>query len=165
MLFSVSLRLSPTRGAKALLPLLGALACSSPAAPGADITLLVVNGTCRTGRCEPLVILGFPSNQPHTPGGFWSLDLGVVTGSSACLTLPPSAVFRVIGISDDGLTADTTTYTWTTADPLSLAAEPAFSSFFPTAPTTSAFVPARAAGWSVTLPDGSRANPARSCTS
>lgn len=146
------------------MPLVCVLACSSPEAPGADITLLVVNGTCRTGRCDPLTVLGFPGNQPQTPGGFWTLDLGMVAGPSACLTLPPSAAFRVIGVADDG-TADTTTYTWTIADPLSLAAEAAFSSFFPTSPTTSAFVPASAAGWKITLPDAPKATPAGSCTS
>jgi hypothetical protein len=123
-----------------------------------------MNGTCQTGRCEPLFIRGFPSNQPHTPGGFWSLDLGLVSASSACLTLPPSAAFYVIGVSDDGTRADTTTYTWTMTDPLSLAAQPATSSLLLTAPTTAAFVPASAAGWNITLPDGSEALPARACT-
>ncbi len=157
-------RLLPNRGSNAILVLLGGLACASAAAPSDDVTLLVTNGTCRTGPCEPLVVYGFPSNQPHTPGGFWSLPLGFVSTSSACLTLPPSATFHVIGVSEDGTRADTTTYTWTIEDPLSLAAEPAMSSRMLTAPTTAAFVPARAAGWRVSLPDGSVASPAGACT-
>ncbi|MDH3456049.1 MAG: hypothetical protein OER90_04335 [Gemmatimonadota bacterium] len=112
------------------------------------------------GECEPLLILGFPSNQPQTPGGFWSLDLGLVSASPACLMLPASATFRVIGVSDDGTKTDTTTYTWTTADPLSLAGQPATSSRLLTAPTTVAFVPANAGGWRITLPGESP--PARS---
>jgi hypothetical protein len=111
-----------------------------------------------------LFVHGFPSNQPHTPGGFWSLDLGLVGESSTCLTLPSSATFHVIGVSEDGIGADTTTYTWRSADPLSLGAQPATSSHFLTAPTTEAFVPADAAGWSITLPDGSAAAPAPACT-
>jgi hypothetical protein len=161
---SVSLPPPPSPGAKAFLLLLGALACSSPAGPRAGIALLVVNGTCQMGRCEPVHVLGFPGNQPHTPGGFWSLDLGLVIASSACLTLPPSATFNVIGVSDDGTRADTTTYTWTTADPLSLGAQPARSSRLLAAPTTTAFVPASAAGWGITLPGGSEASPAQACT-
>src|SRR5437764_577252 len=54
--------------------LFGALGCSSTVQPRADVTLLITNGTCETGQCAPVQILGFPSNQPHTPGdsGRWT---------------------------------------------------------------------------------------------
>ena len=76
---------------------LGAIACSSSVEPSQSVTLQVTNQTCSPGPCAPLQILAFPSNQPKTPGGFWSLDLGVVTAASACLTIPANATFRVSG--------------------------------------------------------------------
>src|SRR5437870_3075393 len=111
--------------------LLGPLGCSSTVQPHASVTLLITNGTCETGQCASVQILGFPSNQPHTPGGFWSVDLGLVSAPSACLTLPPSATFRVI----DASTGATMTYTWTTAEGLSLGAQRAGASPCPPAPT------------------------------
>jgi hypothetical protein len=147
-----------------VLLLLAALACSSTVAPRAGVTLRITNGTCLGASCTPLQVLGFPSNQPLTPGGFWSIDLGLLTGPSACLAFPPSATFRVIGVSNDGTQADTTTYTWTTATPLSLGAQSPSASRIMAAPSTSAFVPARASGWSVTLPGGSRVSTTEACT-
>jgi len=141
--------------------LLGALGCSSTVQPRAGVTLLITNGTCETGPCAPLQILGFPSNQPHTPGGFWSVDLGLVSASSACLTLPPSATFRVT----DASTGATTTYTWTTANGFSLGALQPPASRIQATPSTGAFVPANAAGWSVTLPAGSQVSPSQACSS
>ena len=132
------------RNALRVLPLI-ALACSS-LAPRAGVTLLVTNGTCSAGSCSPLEILGFPDNQPRTPGGLWSVDLGPLTGPAACVTFPLSAKFLVIG------GADTTTYLWTTALPLSLGAQPPSASRILASPSTSSFVPATAAGWSATLP-------------
>ncbi len=145
------------------LPLLAVLSCSSIVEPRAGVTLLVTNGTCLAGRCDSLRVLGFPSKQPLTPGGFWSLDLGLITTSQACLTLPPSATFRVIGVGGDG-TADTITYTWTSAKALSLGAQPPSSSRIQASPSTTAFVPANAAGWRVTFPTGSQATPSSVCT-
>jgi len=66
------------------------------------VTLLVTNGTCQGGHCDSLRVLDFPSNQPLTPGGYWSLDLGLITASEACFTLPPTAAFHVIGVRPDG---------------------------------------------------------------
>jgi len=137
---------------------LGAIACSSSVEPSQSVTLQVTNQTCSPGPCAPLQILAFPSNQPKTPGGFWSLDLGVVTAASACLTIPANATFRVSG------SGATTTYTWTSAIPLSvgtlLPAEPRLQA----RPSTGTFVPGSAPGWSVTLPGDSRPTPSGACT-
>ena len=141
--------------------LIGAVGCSSTVQPRAGVTLLITNGTCEAGPCAPLQILGFPSNQPHTPGGFWSVDLGRISALSACLTLPPSATFRVT----DASTGATTTYTWTTADAFSLGALQAPASRIPATPSTGAFVPATAPGWRVTLPAGSQLSPGQACSS
>lgn len=149
------------------LSLLGALACSSSSSstePRSGVTLLVTSGTCQAGSCTPLQILGFPSNQPLTPGGAWSIDLGLLTTPTACLTFPRSAIFRIIGVSNDGTKADTTTLTWTTAIPLSLGAQAPGAFRLMASPNTSAFVPARAAGWTVSLPSGSQVSPAQACS-
>ena len=141
-----------------------ALSCSSIDEPRSGVTLLVTNESCLAGSCDSLRVIAFPSNQPNTPGGLWSLDLGIITTSRACFTLPPTATFRVIGIRQDG-TADTTTYTWTNTKSLSLGALPPSSSRIQAGPSTSAFVPAKAAGWRITFPTGSQATPSSACTS
>lgn len=136
-------------------------ACGKDAlAPRSGVTLLVTNATCLTGPCDSLTILAFPSNQPNTPGGYWSLDLGTMTTSQKCFVLQPSANFYVISEPS----ADTTTFTWTTLLPLSLGAERQPVNFLFSAPTTTAFVPANAAGWSITLPTDSAATPSAACT-
>jgi hypothetical protein len=140
------------------------VSCSTAVEPRSGVTLLVTNATCEAGRCDALRVLGFPGDQPNTPGGMWSLDLGLITGSQACLTLPPSATFRVIGASPDGTTT-TTTYTWTTAKSLSLSALPSGDSRLQAGPSTAAFVPARAGGWTITVPGGSAVTPSSPCTS
>lgn len=147
-----------------LLLLLLTLSCSSTG-PGSSgtlptATLLVTNATCTAGQCAPLQVLGFPSNQPHTPGGFWSLDLGLVTGASACLTLPASGAFRVV----DASTGRTTTYTWTVGDPLALSGEPAPADRIHAGPDTGPFVPVNAPGWSIVLPGGTVVSAAAACT-
>jgi hypothetical protein len=139
------------------------ISCSGSIEPRSGVTLLVTNGTCQGGHCDSLRVLGFPSNQPLTPGGFWSLDLGLITASEACFTLPPTAVFRVIGVAADG-TRDTTTFTWTSAKSLALGAQPPSSSRLQANPSTTAFVPASAAGWRITVPGGSQATPSSTCT-
>jgi hypothetical protein len=143
--------------------LLAVLSCSSVNEPHSAVPLLVTNATCLMGRCDSLEVLAFPSNQPHTPEGFWSVDIGLITTPQACFSLPPSATFRVIGVHDDG-TADTTTYIWTSADSLSLAALPPSSSRTQASPSTSAFVPASAPGWRITFPSGTEPAPSSACT-
>jgi hypothetical protein len=139
------------------------VACSSPqTGPAPGVTLLVTNATCLTGHCDSLAILGFPANQPRTPGGLWSLDLGLLVGWRACLTLPASAIFRVIGVREGG--ADTTSYTWTSTMPLSLGAIPPSASRIVAGPSTATFVPADAAGWRITFPAGVGAKPGGACT-
>lgn len=115
---------------------------------GAPVALLVSNATCATGACATIRVLAFPADQPITPGGMWSIVLGDVSGASACLTIPPSASFRV---TDSGSGATTTT-TWTTTRKLSLGAISQAQSPLQASPSTEQFVPATRAGWSVTLP-------------
>ncbi|PYO41742.1 MAG: hypothetical protein DMD33_12140 [Gemmatimonadetes bacterium] len=147
-------------GAVALL--LVALSCSSTVEPRAGVTLLVTNGTCVPGPCSPLEILGFPSNQPATPGGYWSLDLGAMSGAALCVTIPVSATFRVIGVNANG-SADTRIYTWTSAMGLSLGVQAPSAPRIMAAPSTRAFVPATAAGWQIALPGGSQIAPSPLC--
>ncbi|HWG53762.1 MAG TPA: hypothetical protein VN677_10750 [Gemmatimonadaceae bacterium] len=140
-----------------------AVACSSSVEPRAGVTLLVANASCQSGHCDAFDVLAFPSNQPSTPGGFWSLDLGPITTAQQCFTLPPTAQFRVIGQHSNG-TADTVTYTWTDASSLSLGAMTPSQPRLQAQPVTSAFVPATAAGWAITIPSGTQATPAAACT-
>jgi hypothetical protein len=137
---------------------LGAISCSSSVEPSHSVTLQVMNQTCSPGPCTTLQILAFPSNQPNTPGGFWSLDLGVVTAASACLTIPANATFRVTG------PGETTTYTWTSAIPLSLGTLLPTEPRLQAKPSTGTFVPRSASGWSVTLPGASQPTPSGACT-
>ena len=134
-----------------------ALACSSTVGPSSAVTLRVTNGTCVQGQCDSLEVLGFPSTQPNTPGGLWSLDLGTITGQDACFTIPPSATFRIIG-------SDTVTITWTRALGLSLGTIAPSASRFQAGPSTGDFVPAQASGWSVTLPGGTQPVGAEPCS-
>ncbi len=138
------------------------LSCSPVADPPPAVTLLVLNGSCTAGHCDSLRVLGFPSNQPLTPGGFWSIDLGSLTGRQACSVIPPSATFRVIGINADS-SRDTVTFTWTGATALSLGAQPPSSSRLQAAPSTTSFVPMQARGWQITLPGGTEPVPAAPC--
>lgn len=152
------------RHAIAIPPLLfAALSCASSVAPRGNITVLVKNSSCLPGPCTAQEVLAFPSNQPNTPGGYWSLDLGTMNGADLCVTIPASATFRVIGVNADG-GADTTKFIWTTALPVALGVQaPAASRIFAT-PTTSGFVPAMAPGWSVTLPGGTQVVHGPSCS-
>ena len=138
----------------------GAVACSSsPLAAPRPVTIRVTNSTCEAGPCAPLRILAFPSIQPTTPAGLWSLDLGVIDTPSACLTLASSASFRV---SEAG-TGNGTTYTWTSADGVSLAAIPVSASRLQASPSTPGFVPLSAPGWSVDLPGSQPPSPSTEC--
>jgi hypothetical protein len=89
------------------------------------------------------------------------LDLGVITTPSACVTLPRTAAFYVIEVPGN----DTTTFTWTTAKPVSLGAQAAsLGTVVLTLTATDTFVPMSASGWSVDLPGGTKAVPAAPCT-
>ena len=114
------------------------------------------------GPCTSQEVLAFPTNQPNTPGGFWSLDLGTMSAPQLCITIPASATFRVIGLNADG-SADTTKFIWTTELPVTLGVQGPSASRIMASPSTSEFVPATASGWSITLPGGSRVVPAATC--
>jgi hypothetical protein len=119
----------------------------------------VTNATCQVAPCPSQHILGFPSRQPATPGGMWSLDLGTLITPTACLTLPRSASFYIIDVA----TNDTTTIRWTTADGLSLGVLQPQASRIQATPSTSAFVPASAPGWSVAFPGDGQVSPRNAC--
>jgi hypothetical protein len=141
--------------------LVAGLACTSTLEPRPDITLLVTNGTCSPAgdQCQPLRVLAFPHNQPQppVPSGFWKFDLGVVTGPTACLTLPLSKEFVVTGPSSSQ------TWGWNTAQGVSLGAVLESESTFPAVPSTEEFVPAGERGWAVTLPGAGRLSPTPGC--
>jgi hypothetical protein len=149
------------RCAAALL-VLATVACSSNLEPKTAITVRVANSTCSVTACDSLEVLAFPSNQPRTPGGFWSIDLGVITNSAKCFTLPPSATFLVIGVNPDG-TRDTTTFMWTTADAVSLGVQAPSGFRTQASPSTTAFVPAGSPGWSITLPPDTHPSTGPAC--
>lgn len=136
---------------------------ASPGTGRSGITLLVTNSTCASGRCDSLQVRGFPNNQPDTPGGLWSIDLGLITTSQACFTLPATAKFYVIQ-EPTRSSADTTTYTWTSAIPLSLGAYSPSTNFIMVNPITSSFVPADSPGWSIAVPGDKKATASSACT-
>ncbi len=138
--------------------LLLALACSSSTEPQGPVTLFVTNATCDPGPCEALSVRGFPEEQPVTPGGLWSIEVGTVAAPFACLTLPRSGEFHVSG------PGTTTTYTWTLADPMALGTVAAGASALMATPSTTEFVAASAAGWRVTLPGGTTVTADVACT-
>jgi hypothetical protein len=121
--------------------------CSSVAPKTA--TLLVINETCVPGPCASVLVLLFPSSQPQTPGGLWSIGMGSVTGASACLSFPRSA---------SGWT------TWTPDDAASLGILLPGDLRLAASPSTAEFVPASASGWSVTLPGDTAARRAEPCS-
>jgi hypothetical protein len=136
---------------------LAALSCSSSLEPKGNVTLLVMNASCAPGPCIAQEVLAFPSNQPETPGGDWSLDLGTMTGPQLCVTIPISATFLVSG------PGETTTFDWNTAKPVSLGVQQPSEARIFASPSTSAFVPATAAGWRITLPGGTQAVQGAAC--
>lgn len=135
------------------------ISCSSALGPRDDVRLLVTNGTCDPGPCSPLRILGFPGDQPSTPGGLWSIDLGLLTGPTACLTLPASRDFTVT----EAPSGRTTIHRWTTADRLALGAQPPSERQLLARPSSSAFIPASRPAWSATFPGSGNASPSSAC--
>lgn len=138
--------------ARSTLPLLLLpLACDTATAPSPPgVTLHVMNATCALSACTALEVRGFPENQPGTPGGFWSMALGVVDSEAGCLVLPAADTFRVINAG----TNDTTLYLWSSHEPLALGVLLPGENVLKAGPSTDLFVPAEAQGWSVTLPGG-----------
>ena len=166
---SVHLRPSPFKPASSSFPFLACLtaipllvlvaaSCSSSVEPRSGVTLLIKNASCTPGPCSTQEVLAFPINQPHTPGGLWSLDLGTMAGPQLCVVIPTSSTFSVIG------PAETTKFVWNTAKPMSLGVKPESASYVDASPSTSEFVPATAAGWSITLPGGAQAVQDTACT-
>jgi hypothetical protein len=135
-----------------------ALSCSSSLEPRDDVTLLVTNSSCIPGPCTSLRVFAFPSPQPGNPGG-WRIDLGTMSGPTLCVRVPANSVMRIIGQNAHG-GADTTALFWTTAQPAQLGVEVAVTA----SATTPTFVPASAAGWSVSLPGNDAATPASPCS-
>ena len=144
------------------MPLVMAMAaCASPIIDSVPehVVLAVRNTTCDPGPCQAIRVLGFPQQQPRTPGGAWSLDLGVVSTATACLIIPASAQFTVTEAST-GAVAVTD---WTAYDSLTLASWSPTEPRFTAGPTTSAFVPGRANAWDVSLPGTTAPVPAAPC--
>ncbi len=149
--------------------LLVAAALATGCDSGADTTstptvsLLVTNSSCVASHCDSIDVLLFPANQPHTPGGFWSVDLGVITTPTACIKLPASAHFYVIAAPARS-SADTTTYSWTPAASFALGAIAPGGSRIMASPTTATVtIPAGTTGWGATLP-GTQAAATAECT-
>lgn len=146
----------------ALVSLAATLSCSSPLGPRTPVTILVTNATCVSGQCSAVHVYALPNVHVNTPAGPWRLDLGTTSAAQVCFRLPATATFRIVGEHEDQ-TADTTTFLWTNAHALTLSAalggtpEDVVSA-------TATFVPARAAGWSVTLPGNAAPVPAAACT-
>jgi hypothetical protein len=121
--------------------------CAALTEPGA-VKLFVMNTTCGSSGCSAFHVRAFPEDQPTTPGGLWSIDLGEVTTASACLTIPATATFK---ITDAG-TGATKTLTWTTRKKVSVGAVMLGQSAIQASPSTGTFIPAAQSGWRVALP-------------
>jgi hypothetical protein len=139
-----------------------AMVVVSPTEPPPSVTLLVSNATCSSGQCTSLQIRGFPIplNRPKVPGG-WSEDLGAVSTASTCLIMHAADSFMVI--ASGSTTADTALYIWTSYDSLALGVLEPGELPQGKIPSTRAFVPARSAGWRVTLPGDTVVIPADPC--
>ncbi len=141
-----------------LLPVLATY--SSPIAPPRSVPLMVTNTTCTPGPCQAIRILAFPQNQPRTPGGWWSIDLGTVTTPTTCVWIPPSAHFTITDISTG---RSVVVKSWTSGDSLALGSWASSGAPFQATPSTEWFVPQRARAWRVALPGSARPRPARAC--
>jgi hypothetical protein len=137
---------------------LTAAGCSSNMDPVLPVTVLVHNTTCDIGPCVPVHVLAFPHDQPLTPGGLWSIDLGLLGSASGCLLLPPSATFTVRG--PEGVEAR---LNWQPGDRVSLGTILPGQSQLMASPSTSEFVPSDSRGWTVDLPTGATLERATAC--
>lgn len=128
------------------------------------VTLLVTNGACAGTHCDSLRILAFPSTQPRTPGGYWSLLLGTIATPQLCVTIPPFGTFFIYAAGADGTISHTTAITWNATVALSLAALTPSMNRIMASPSSDAFVPTAAQGWRITLPGDAAAVPAAPCS-
>lgn len=119
--------------------------CTASTGPTTEVTLAVSNTTCLSGVCRAIQVRAYPAEQPSTPGGLWSIEVGVVSGAAACLVLPTSGTFKV---GD----AEGVTYEWTLQDSVALGAIEESTPLGGRKPSTNYFVPASASGWTVGLP-------------
>ena len=135
-----------------------AAGCSSGTDPLLPVTVLVHNTTCDAGTCVPVHVLAFPHDQPLTPGGMWSIDLGVLGSASGCFRLPPSATFTVRG--PDGVEAR---LHWMPSERVSLGTIMPGDSRLMAGPSTPEFVPSASRGWTADLPTGTTPEQAPAC--
>jgi len=135
------------------------VAWSSLGGQSAKVPLLVTNATCITGTCQPVRVLAFPQNQPRTPGGLWSIELGTLSTASACFAIPPESKFLIV----DATTHDTVVVRWTSRDSLALGTLAPGEPSLPAQPSTGYFVPQHKRGWSIALPGKLNPHPARPC--
>lgn len=138
-------------------------------------TVLVTNATCANGGCRTLEVRLFSWTflVPQPPQGLRTI--AEVPPGQTCLTFPASLSLKVTGIDTSGQHTDSITYTWAPGDSAGMyliAVDSAlyhsnqlspvqldslrhapFDGFGPASVgSTPTFVPATAAGWSVTFP-------------
>lgn len=125
------------------------VACTSSTPPASCTpTILVTNATCQPGPCISFALGGnIDKFVPVPEAGL--LTIGWVRSRSACLRIPAADTQTVVHVGGAGQ-RDTLRTIWTLEDSLSLLA----TSGGGLVGSTSHFVPAAAAGWSVTF-DGS----------
>ena len=134
-------------------------ACRSTTAPPSPVSLFVQNGSCTSTGCDTVYVAAVPNTQPGTPGGIWVFNLGMVTGPSACLSIPGARTFRIIAQPS----GHETRIEWTTADTLYLGLTRIPMSRMDGIPNNPGFSPAAATGWSITFPTDSVPTPTASC--
>lgn len=125
----------------------------SPPEPAPSATLLVTNGTCSSGQCSSFQLMGLPRNLPPVPAGPRSLNLGIVSTESVCLTLPAADTFWV----------GETQSVWTSNNLLAFGILDPGEFWGYASPSTSVFLPASSPGWRVTLPGDTIVTPADPC--
>jgi hypothetical protein len=122
-------------------------------------TLSVTNPLCDTaGQCRTIQIRAFVWAFTIPQPTFGLKVLGEVEGPVACLTFPALWEVVVRGADSTGTITDSTTYTWTPDDPdgifLNAMDWPAFRGDTLAQiqiGATESFVPAEAAGWTMTF--------------
>jgi hypothetical protein len=150
--------------------------CSSTTEPRSLPTVRVVNAMCDAGHCATLEIRAFvwKFKVPQPPHG--REMLADIPPGETCITFPRSWSLTIIGPDTTGR-MDTTTTTWTPADPIYLVAADSavfysgrsnlpwdsskgpspYDGLFPgTVGETPNFTPGDAGGWTVTFPNLAR---------